>query len=164
MKLKLIGFALIIFGSFLATAQEDNSFTDEELTTFATVMVWAELEKGRMTDSVEYWVKNNDNLSAGKYNELSKASKAGDISTVEATEEEVETFNQIQQQIEDQKASFKDVYVGKIKEDIGAGLYNRLNKALKSDEELKTRYQAIYDEILEESKPAEETAEDDAEN
>jgi hypothetical protein len=163
MKLKLIGFAFLFIGSFLAKAQEESTFTDEELTTYATVMVWAELEKDRMTDSVEYWVKNNETLSAGQYNELSKASKAGDISTVEATEEEVAVFNDIQQKIEDQKAAFKDVYVGRIKEDIGAGLYNRVNKALKSDDELKERYQAIYDRLLEENKP-EEIDEEPVEN
>ena len=46
------------------------------------------------------------------------------------------------------KADFKEVFVGKIKEEITVSLYNDLSKALKKDEELKTRYQTIFDELL----------------
>lgn len=161
MNVKLLGIITLLFSSFILSAQdEEQEFTDEELSKYATVMVWAELEKGRMADSVEYWVKNNDTLSAATYNELSKASKAGDISSVDATEDEVAVFMKIQENIEGQKEEFKEVYIGRIKDDIGAGLYNKLNKALKSDEELNDRYMVIYETMLAAKKPAEEDEED----
>lgn len=107
MKMKISIWALLMFLGLGVFAQDEEGFTDEDLTKYATVMVWADLETQRMGDSVEYWVKNNEKLSASAYNELSKASKAGDISTAEATEEEVAVFSEIQQKIEDQKAGYK---------------------------------------------------------
>jgi hypothetical protein len=54
-------------------------------------------------------------------------------------------FNEIQEKIDNKKADFKATYTSKIKEDIGAGLYNRLKKALKADIGLKTRYTTILE-------------------
>lgn len=146
MKKLIIG---LFFSASLIAAygQEKGSFTDEELTKYATVMVWAESEKVRMADSVEVWVKSNDKLSAAAYNTLSRASKKGNIENAEATAEEKAEFELIKKNIEVQKESFKEVYVGKIKEDIGAGLYNKLKKSLKSNPEVKARYEAIYVQI-----------------
>lgn len=147
MKLKLsvwVLFTLISAGLF---AQDEEGFSDEDLKKYAGVMVWAEMETQKMADSVEVWVKNNENLSASAYNKLSKASKSGTIDEVEATEDELADFQGIQAKIENQKKEFKAVYVDKIKEDIGAGLYNRLKKALKSDEEVKSRYDAVYSQL-----------------
>lgn len=152
MKLKLVVWALISMISLGVYAQDEEGFTDEELKKYASVMVWAEMEKSRMADSVEYWVKNNDDLSASVYNKLSKASKAGNIADAEATEQEIAVFQGIQAKIENQKKEFKTVYVDKIKADIGAGLYNKLNKALKSDEEVKSRYDEVFNTMMEETK------------
>ena len=44
-------------------------------------------------------------------------------------------------------ASFTDVYKGKIKDEIGAGLYNSLRKDLKKDADLKVRYMAIFERL-----------------
>lgn len=144
----------LIFGLWLTLsvvslkAQDEATFTDEDLTKYATVMVWADQEKSKMADSVEFWVKSNDKITGTSYNVLSKAKKKGALEEAEATEEEKTEFNIIQENIEGQKAAFKEVYVGKIKSDIGAGLYNRLKKSLKSDEEVKGRYEIIYQELL----------------
>jgi len=130
-----------------AQAQEKETFTDEELTKYATVMIWAENEKQQMGDSLESWVKNNEKLSGTAYNELSRAVKAGDINSAEVTEEEKSEFLLIQEKIEQDKNEFKEVYTTKIKEEIGVSLYNRLNKALKSDAEIKAKYEGIYKEL-----------------
>ncbi|MAE87769.1 MAG: hypothetical protein CMB80_33855 [Flammeovirgaceae bacterium] len=140
---------LFLAGMISVKAQEENSFSDEDLTKYATVMAWAEGEKmmlqNLVKDSISTWLENSEALDISTYNELSKAS---DISTVEAEDAAVADFKVIQQKIEDKKAKFVEVYKTKIKEDIGAGLYNDLRSALKSDEEVKSRYQDIYDEIV----------------
>lgn len=127
--------------------QEKETFTDKEMLKFATVMLWAENEKQQMGDSLESWVKNNEKLSGTAYNELSRAVKAGDINSAEVTEEEKAAFQLIQEKIEVDKEAFKEVYTTKIKEDIGVSLYNRLNKALKSDVEIKAKYEEIYNKL-----------------
>ena len=140
---------LLLVGMFNVKAQEEQSFSDEDLTKYATVMAWAEGEtlmlQNLVKDSITTWLDNSESLDISTYNELSKAS---DLSAVEADPAAVEAFKSIQQRIEDKKANFKEVYVGKIKSDIGVGLYNNLKKALKSDEEVKSRYEAIYEEII----------------
>lgn len=140
---------LLLVGMFNVKAQEEQSFSDEDLTKYATVMAWAEGEtlmlQNLVKDSITTWLDNSESLDISTYNELSKAS---DLSAVDADPTAVEAFKSIQQRIEDKKANFKEVYVGKIKSDIGVGLYNNLKKALKSDEEVKSRYEAIYEEII----------------
>ena len=140
---------LLLVGMLNVKAQEEQSFSDEDLTKYATVMAWAEGEtlmlQNLVKDSITTWLDNSKSLDISTYNELSKAS---DLSAVDADPAAVEAFKSIQQRIEDKKANFKEVYVGKIKSDIGVGLYNNLKKALKSDEEVKSRYEAIYEEII----------------
>jgi hypothetical protein len=129
-----------------AQDEAESTFTDEELTSYATVMKWAEDQKAILssvvTDSIKVWMEGSE-LTAGLYNELSKALKSGTIEAVEASENAKATFQEISMKIDDKKAVFKETYTTKIKEDIGAGLYNKLKKALKSDADLKTRYDAI---------------------
>lgn len=144
---KTLLMVLMLAGIFAVKAQEEKAYTDEELETYATVMVWAETEKANLSnlvrDSVEVWLEDEE-LTNTKYNELSKADKAGKLEEVEATEEELATYQDIKSRIEGKTEKFKEEYVSKIKEDIGAGLYNRLRKDLKSDEDVVARYEAIY--------------------
>lgn len=151
MKIKQLIVSLFFSLSLVSVyGQEEISFSDDEITKYATVMVWADQEKAKMSDSVEVWVKSNDKLSASAYNILSKATKKGTLETVEATDEEKAEFAIIQDNINSQKDAFKEVYVGKIKEDIGAGLYNKLKKDLRKNPETKERYDAIFNTLKEE--------------
>ena len=151
---KALLMVLMLAGIFAVKAQEEKAYTDEELETYATVMVWAEVEtenlKNIVRDSVELWLEGEE-LTNTKYNELSKADKAGTLAEAEATEEELATYQEIQDRIEAKKETFKEEYIAKIKEDIGAGLYNSLKKDLKADEELATRYDEIYARLSEEA-------------
>lgn len=153
----MILFSLVMLSVY---AQEEKpSFTDEELTNYATVMVWVEGEKDRMKNAYNGWIQENDSIEAAKFSEMLKASKAGTLADLEASEEETAAFNSIEEKNKEQQAAFKEVFVAKLKEDVSISLYNKLNKALKSDGELKTRYQTIFDELLAAAVPEEETEE-----
>ena len=146
---KVLLLMCLVAGMGLAKAQDEVSFTDEELTKYATVMVWAQMEKERMTKTYNDWINNDETLEAARFVKIKSAK--GDsvkLQEIEVTDEELVAFEQIQVNYDSMTASFKDVYIGKIKEDIGAGLYNTLKKALKSNEEVKVRYQAIYDGLV----------------
>ena len=141
-------------------SQDEKEYTDEELTKYATVMVWAEDEKGRMTEVYNSWINDNEDLDAPRFLKLKKAN--GDsvkLQEIEATDIEVAAYDKILANYDSMTASFKEVYVGKIKEDIGAGLYNTLRADLKSKEELKTRYEAIVEGLKEESEEDDESEE-----
>lgn len=149
--------ALVLGVSFGAFSQDKEGFTNEDLTKYATVMKWADDTKKQMGKDVGTWVKESEGLSGTKYKELSAANKKGTLEEAEATEEEMTIFKGILDKTETAKAEFKETYTTKIKEEIGAGLYNRLRKELKADAELKSRYDAIYAGLAEET---EETSED----
>lgn len=143
---KSILIMLMVMAGVVAKAQ-DEVFTDEDLTKYATVMVWAETERSALSsvvsDSVAIWLEQTE-LTNAQYNTLSKAEKEGTLADVEATEAELTIFNEIKARIDGKTETFKDTYITKIKEDIGAGLYNKLKTALKTNKEVESRYDAIY--------------------
>lgn len=141
------------------SAMAQDEFTDEDLTKYATVMKWADGEKSKMSKEVSAMVNGNENLPGATYKKLKAAYKAGDVTTADATEEEVAEFMRITEASDLLKANFKTTYTDKIKSDIGAGLYNKLKKALKADEVVKARYQAIFDSIELPSEDAEDSEE-----
>lgn len=133
-------------------SQEIRTYSDEELTKYAQVMVWAENEKGRMTEVYNGWINNNENLNAPRFLDIKRAK--GDsvkLLEIEASESELTAYNNIQVNYDSMTSSFKEVYIGKIKEDIGAGLYNALKAELKKNEEVKNRYEAVVAGLKEES-------------
>ncbi len=152
----LVGSLVLVFS---ASAQEETTFSDDDLKKYAAVMVWAEQAQDELgnvvRDSVGIWLDESGVLDASGYNELSKASKSGSLDGTEASEEEVAVFEAIQARIEEKKDIFKETYTTKIKEDIGAGLYNDLRKALKSDDEVKDRYTVILEALKVEAEAVE---------
>lgn len=147
-KTWLICLMSLVVWSLQAQEEDKTEFTDDELISYATVMVWVEGEKVKMQDAYNSWIQENDSIEASKFSEMLKASRSGSLEEVEATEDELTAFNNIQGKNDQQQADFKEVFVGKIKEEITVSLYNDLSKALKKDEELKTRYQTVFDELL----------------
>ena len=146
MNLRIAGLGLLItLVTIESIAQE--TFTDEELTKYANLMRWVDQEKKVIVDFISTTVKENENLSGAKYNGLSKADRAGDVTTVEATTEELEAYNGIKEATDKKRAELSADSKEKIMSDLGANLYNRLKKTLKTDEVIKARYQAIYETL-----------------
>lgn len=146
--MKRLFFMFLLLGMGWASQAQEETYTDEELKTYASVMIWAESEtenlKSLVKDSVEIWIGETV-LSASKYNELSKAK--GDYASLEASQEEIAVFNEIQNRIEAKKTAFTENYKSKIMDEIGGSLYNRLKKSLKSDEAVKSRYETIVSKL-----------------
>ena len=141
-------------------AQEEVTFSEEELTKYATVMAWAEEEKSKMTGIYNGWINNDENLAAARFSKIRKAK--GDsvqLQELEVSAEEIKAFEKIQMGYDSMITSFKEVYTGKIKSDIGAGLYNSLKKGLKKDAELKDRYNNVLEGIKAEAKEEDESEE-----
>lgn len=157
MKQLIVGafFSLSLCASVYA--QEGETFSDEELTKYATVMVWAKEEQGAMTEDLTGRIKGDDILAASRYNDL-KESYGDDakLKEVAATPEEIAAYEEILAYEDSIKSSFKDTYVGKIKSDISVGLYNDLKKALKSDADLKARYKDIETSLQEKDEETEQ--------
>jgi len=169
MKRKLMSLLLVIFVglSLNVQAQDEAPLTDEELKKYAMVMDFADQEKQKLKESYNAMIQEQELMTGGKrFKELKAA--GGDeakLSEISATPEEIEVFNTIETANNENIATFKEAYTAKIKdkEQLGAGLYNRISKALKADEELKTRYTAILESVKSERASMEETSEESSE-
>ncbi len=147
-------------------AQDEAPITDEELIKYALVMDYADQEKVRLKDDYNAMIQAEELMGGGhRFKELKAA--GGDeakLAELEASAEELEAFNKIESANNDNIAAFKEAYTTKIKdkEQLGAGLYNRITKALKTDEELKIRYGTTLESVQSERASVEEVGEEEA--
>ncbi len=154
-QIVLRGFLMMVFvmglNSFVSAQGE---ISKEELTKYVDVMDSINVLKKEFNTKLNDMVKNNENLTAKRYNEIKKGTGA------KPTEAEQKAYDEIVAAI---TASTKDIQeksqaMIKDKEMLGAMTYNKVRKALKSAEkaDIETRMKAIrvakgtYDENAEE--------------
>lgn len=158
MMRKIVMITLLLTGTFLAKAQDEETFSDEDLKTYATVMIWAEEQQPLLSERLIDRIKSDSVLEGSRYNDLKKAyGDEAKLQEIEATDEEILAYETIVIYSDSIKADFKETYVDKIKNDITVGLYNKLKSALKSDEALKARYDEIVTGLKETKEEEEET-------
>lgn len=141
------------------TNAQDSKVSDDELMLYATVMNKIDSMKNDMQTKYNDMIKNEEAMDGGRrFKELKSANgDEGKLAEINATEEEIAIFDSIQEGYEKLLSDFKTAYPALIKDELGAGVYNKVKKALKADADLKTK----YNEILESLKP-EESEEEDA--
>ncbi|MFZ1805761.1 MAG: hypothetical protein WAU36_00975, partial [Cyclobacteriaceae bacterium] len=72
MKIKVLFlFLMVSMMSTMAIAQDD-AITDEDLKKYAVAMDSIEIMKGHLIETITEMVKGNEEVSASRYNELSK--------------------------------------------------------------------------------------------
>lgn len=159
LKNSLLGFGLLVVCLIVCpkTMAQDAEVTSEELTQYAQVSAKIDSLKAGMKAKISEAVKSNELMDGGKlYNKLNKAK--GDetkLAEIGASEEQLAAYAQIQEDINAFKADFKTQYTAVVKDEIGAGTYNKVKKALKADAAVK----AQYDEIMASLMPSEEVTE-----
>jgi len=153
---------IMMLGVVDAEAQDDEAITDEELTKYALVMDYADQEKERLKDDYNGMIQAEELMDGGRrFKELKEVADDSVKLAETATPEELEIFNKIETANNENIEAFKEAYTEKIKdnEQLGAGLYNKITKALRSDPELKTRYTEILKSVKEERMAAMESEE-----
>lgn len=132
--------ALVMVLSVSAFAQDE--ITDEELSNYVRVMAEIDTMKVEMKAKTNDLVKENELMDKGRtFNAIKKAD--GDsvaLAELEVTPEQITAYEEIAAEIDQMTSDFKENYTSLIKDDLGAGIYNKIKKALKSDDELKARY------------------------
>ncbi|MDN5202422.1 hypothetical protein QQ008_13630 [Fulvivirgaceae bacterium BMA10] len=148
-KVKTALFGTLLLSLFM-TAQvsaQDDEITDEDLKKYALVMDFADVEKGKMGAKYNELIKAEELMKGGRRFKELKDTKGDStkLQEIGATAEELEIFNRIETSYEEMVANFKAQYTEKIKdkEQLGASLYNKINRGLKSDPDLKSRYKDI---------------------
>jgi hypothetical protein len=139
-------FVLMLFSSTLMAQQ--NTVTDDELMKYAVAMDSIDNMTKSLLATITEMVKSSDQVTAARYNELSKIIKdESKLAEANATPEEIAAVKEIVNKKEEETIKINETFQALAKEYVGAAVYNKVKKALASDAELKSKYQAILADL-----------------
>lgn len=149
MKLKF--FSLVCFMAFFSTklfAQDATAITDEELKKYAIAMDSVNEMQAVLSGEIKEMVTTSQTISAQRYNELFKIiNDEGKLLEANATPEEISFVKEVLAKRDAGTAKIKETYQLLAKDFVGAAAFNKVRKAISSDEGLKTKYQSLMDEL-----------------
>ncbi|MEZ4945817.1 MAG: hypothetical protein R2804_09830 [Cyclobacteriaceae bacterium] len=148
MKIKVLFlFLMVSMMSTMAIAQDD-AITDEDLKKYAVAMDSIESMKGHLIETITEMVKGNEEVSASRYNELSKIiDDETKLTEAEATDVEIEFVKSVAAKKVEETAKINEAFQSLAVDYIGAKTYNAVKKALKEDEEIIAKYKALTEEL-----------------
>jgi hypothetical protein len=160
--------AVIAFtmGANVANAQDqDEEITNEQLERYAIAMDSVERMKQEIIDMMTTEVEENEDITGGRFNELSKIIEDSvKLAEANATQEEIDFILSVKEKKDQMTAdiniTFKTLAIDYIGD--GGRIYKRIRTALRTDEEVKERYEDIIEELKEEAEDEAEDAEDAA--
>lgn len=144
MKIKVLFLFLMVSMMSTVVNAQDDAITDEDLKKYAVSMDSIEHMKARLIETITEMVKGNEEVSAARYNELSKLiDDEAKLKEAEATEVEVEFVKAVAAKKEVETAKINAAFQSLAVDYIGAKTYNAVKKALKDDAQMLTKYNAI---------------------
>ncbi len=147
MKLTKLCLALFLMLGFQGVFAQDE-VTEEELKKYAVVMDSIDNMKEELIDSISAMVKNNEKVTAARYNELSKIiNDETKLAEAEAKPEEIEAIKGILKYKEEQTAKIQETFKSLATEYVGAAVYNKVKKALAENADTKAKYEALLAEL-----------------
>ncbi|SKC82781.1 hypothetical protein [Ohtaekwangia koreensis] len=149
MKLKF--FSLVCFMALFSAplfAQDAAAVTDEELKKYAVAMDSVNEMQAVLTGQIKQMVTTNQTVTAQRYNELFKIiGDEGKLLEANATPDEIRFVKDVIAKKDEGTAKIKETYQLLAKDYVGAAAFNKVKKAISSDESLKSKYQSIMDEL-----------------
>jgi hypothetical protein len=147
MKLTKLCLALFLMLGFQGVFAQDE-VTEEELKKYAVVMDSIDNMKEDLIDSISAMVKNNEKVTAARYNELSKIiNDETKLTEAEAKPEEIEAIKGILKYKDEQTAKIQETFKALATEYVGAAVYNKVKKALAENADTKAKYEALLAEL-----------------
>jgi hypothetical protein len=129
-----------------ATAQ--TAVSDEELEKYAVTMDSVEDMKASLLEDITEMVKANDKITNARYNDLSKIiDDEAALKEAKATPEEVAFIKEVAAKKEEGTKKIQETFQAMAKEYVGASSYNKIKDALKTNPELKKRYETQLDKL-----------------
>jgi hypothetical protein len=148
MKFKVLSVVFMIAMAASSYAQDAAAVTDEELKKYAVAMDSINELQAELNGTIKAMVTTNTGVSAARYNELFKIiNDEGKLLEANATADEINFVKQVIAKREEGTAKIKQTYQSLAKDYVGATAFNKVKKALTSDEALKTKYQGLMDEL-----------------
>ncbi|AKP53559.1 hypothetical protein [Cyclobacterium amurskyense] len=166
---KLFGLTFLIFGliGFTAQAQDEaaEEITDEEIAKFAamedSVMAFYEQKNVELVSMI----KDNEVIDgAGRYNEIKAAwDDEAKLAEIEITDDEKAAYEEILEFMGSLSTEVRELKIGLIKNDdvLGIATYNKVNKAMKANPEVKEKVDSLMAELKEKRTPDEDESASD---
>lgn len=148
---------ILAVAAFTAVQAQDAEISDVDLEKYAMVMDSIDAMKANIQKEYNALIQGEELMAGGRrFVEIQAAVKdSAKLAEIEVTEEEMMVYNNIQAKYEEMTAEFKENYTNLIKDELGGTLYNQITKALRSDAEVKARYEEILAEVKKGSDDAE---------
>ena len=146
MKIKTLFF--VLFALCLSAKAQDTTVSDEDLKKYAIAMDSIEGMKGMLLETISEMVKGNENVSAARYNELSKIiDDQGKLVEAKATEEEITFVKAVAGRKAEETAKINATFQSLAKDYVGAKAFNTVKKALNEDPAVKEKYNDLLEEL-----------------
>lgn len=155
--LKLVRlFTLFVVAGFLSLGNaiaQDTEVSDEKLKAYIMVMDSVDVLRSALSEEVSNMIVSNELMDGGRaYNSI-KSAQGDTVKLTEAgiTEEQLAAYNELQQELTELQAGLNETFSGMVKEHVGVSDYNKIRKGLRSDAELKERYEVLVAEAEDEA-------------
>lgn len=144
-------FPAFVFIACLSPAwaqQSQEPVSQEELMKYAVAMDSINSMTQDLLQTITEMVKENEKISAARYNELSKIIEdETKLTEANATPEEIAAVKEVVAVKMDGTAKIQETFRALANDYVGAAVYNKVRSALASDQELKSKYEAILTEL-----------------
>lgn len=138
----------VLLAAVVCNAQTASEISNEDLKKYAITMDSVDALQNSLRELIAERVRSNDVMPVERYNELFKIiDDAEKLRATNATEEEIAFVREIDDLRKLNVDRINDVYQGMARDYVGAKVFNTIHKSLESDEQLKSRYEAIAEEI-----------------
>lgn len=145
---KLLVPCAFLFVAAASQAQTSNEISDEDLKKYAVTMDSVEDMQVSLRELVAEAVRSNKVMPISRYNELIKLQDdSTKLKAAGATAEELAFLNQISDLRKVNIERINTTYQDLAKNYVGLKAFNAIRKSLKSDQELKARYDDVAKDV-----------------
>lgn len=131
-----------------AFAQDAPVISDEELKKYAVAMDSINDMTEQLKVTLNEKVKSNENITGTRYNQLSGIIEdEAKLAEANATPEEIAFIKEVLALKNEETAKIQQAFQSLAKDYVGASAFNKIRSALKTDTELKAKYEALLSEI-----------------
>ena len=139
---------LLILMAMGSKAQTSNEITDEDLKKYAVTMDSVASMQETLREIVAETVQNNTVMSVARYNDIFKfTDDEAKLKEANATPEEIAFLKHIADLRKVNIERINTAYQSLAKDYVGLKAFNAIRKSLKSDQELKARYDNVAKDV-----------------
>lgn len=141
-------FVVMLALTSTSLAQDAPAVTDEELKKYAVAMDSINDMTEQLKVTLAEKVKSNDKITGTRYNQLSGIiNDEAKLAEAKATPEEIAFVKEVQTLKLEETAKIQQTFQSLAKDYVGATVYNKVKNALKTDAELKAKYDSLLVEL-----------------